>query len=83
MNFSEIMNKYQAHPTAVIDEGALIGEDCTIWHFCHISGGSSIGKGCTLGQNVYVAPKVTIGQRVKIQNNVSLFTGVIVEDDVF
>ena len=77
------MNKYQAHPTAVIDEGALIGEGCTIWHFCHISGGSSIGKGCTLGQNVYVAPKVNIGQRVKIQNNVSLFTGVIVEDDVF
>lgn len=33
MNFSEIMNKYQAHPTAVIDEGALIGEGCTIWHF--------------------------------------------------
>lgn len=83
MNFSEIMNKYQAHPTAVIDEGALIGEGCTIWHFCHISGGASIGKGCTLGQNVYVAPKVNIGQRVKIQNNVSLFTGVIVEDDAF
>lgn len=74
------MHKYQVHPTAVIDEGALIGEGSTIWHFCHVSEGSIIGKGCTLGQNVYVAPEVEIGQRVKIQNNVSLFTGVIIED---
>jgi UDP-2-acetamido-3-amino-2,3-dideoxy-glucuronate N-acetyltransferase len=30
-----------------------------------------------------IAPHVTVGNRVKIQNNVSLYTGVSVEDEVF
>lgn len=77
------MPDYQAHPTAVIDEGARIGADTKIWHFCHISSNSTIGSGCSFGQNCFVAPGVIIGNGVKVQNNVSLYTGVIVEDDVF
>lgn len=77
------MSTWQAHQTAVIDEGALIGCNTKIWHFCHISEGCVIGKNCTLGQNVYVAPDVTIGNDCKIQNNVSLYSGVILEDGVF
>lgn len=74
---------YFAHPTAVIDAGARIGDGSKIWHFCHVMGRSSIGRGCSLGQNVFVAAEVAVGDNVKIQNNVSLYTGVIVEDDVF
>ncbi|EOS54334.1 MULTISPECIES: acyltransferase [Paenibacillus] len=77
------MTNYWAHPTAVIDEGAVIGENTKVWHFSHISSGSEIGHSCSLGQNVFVAPRVTIGNGVKIQNNVSVYEGVILEDYVF
>ena len=71
------------HPTAVIDEGARIGDRTRIWHFCHVSSTAVIGNNCTLGQNVYVGPCVHIGDNVKIQNNVSVYEGVTIEDNVF
>lgn len=77
------MSSYQAHDTAVIDPGCLIGKDTYIWHFSHIMTGCTIGNECKIGQNVVISPQVVIGNRVKIQNNVSVYTGVICEDDVF
>jgi len=74
---------YFAHETAVIDDGALIGDGTKIWHFSHIMSGSKIGEGCNLGQNVLVSSGVALGRNVKVQNNVSIYTGVICEDDVF
>jgi len=74
---------YQAHETAVIDEGCTIGAGTRIWHFSHIMPGSIIGENCNLGQNVVVSPGVVLGRNVKVQNNVSIYTGVICEDDVF
>lgn len=71
------------HPTAVVDEGATIGEGTKIWHFCHVLPKAVIGKNCILGQNVMVANQVQIGDFVKIQNNVSLYEGVVLEDYVF
>lgn len=75
--------KYFVHRSAVIDEGATIGEGTRIWHFCHVSAGAVIGERCTLGQNVFVADGVHLGNGVKVQNNVSLYEGVELEDDVF
>jgi UDP-2-acetamido-3-amino-2,3-dideoxy-glucuronate N-acetyltransferase len=77
------MSKLCVHQTACVDEGAEIGEDTRIWHFCHVMPGAMIGKGCTLGQGCFVAGGVRIGNNVKIQNNVSVYEGVILEDDVF
>jgi UDP-2-acetamido-3-amino-2,3-dideoxy-glucuronate N-acetyltransferase len=74
---------YQAHPSAVIDEGASIGADTHIWHFSHISSGARVGEQCSLGQNCYVADRVVIGDGVKIQNNVSVFDRVEIGDNVF
>ncbi|NJC26464.1 acyltransferase [Neolewinella antarctica] len=71
------------HPTAVVDEGARIGDGTKIWHFCHLSSGSQLGAKCNLGQNVYVASGVVLGRNCKVQNNVSLYTGVTCADDVF
>jgi UDP-2-acetamido-3-amino-2,3-dideoxy-glucuronate N-acetyltransferase len=71
------------HPTAVVDEPAVIGPGTKIWHFTHVSAGARIGHGCTLGQNVFVAPGVVIGNNVKIQNNVAVYEGVVLEDSVF
>jgi len=71
------------HPTAVIDTPASIGAGTKIWHFCHVMPGAVIGERCSLGQNVFVAANVRIGDGCKIQNNVSVYEGVILEDDVF
>ncbi len=71
------------HPTAVIDNGAQIGEDTKIWHFSHVCAGAQIGAHCSLGQGVFVGNQVTIGRNVRIQNNVSVYDGVTLEDDVF
>ena len=71
------------HPSAVVDEGAIIGDGTVIWHFSHISAGAVIGKTCSIGQNVLVADNAILGNGVKIQNNVSIFGGVTVDDDVF
>lgn len=74
---------YQVHPSAIVDDGAQIGEGSRIWHFVHVCGGARIGKGVSLGQNVFVGNKVVIGDQCKIQNNVSVYDNVILEDGVF
>lgn len=74
---------YQVHPSAIVDEGAVIGDGTKIWHFCHVSSGAEIGERCVFGQNVFVAPRVKVGNGVKVQNNVSLYEGVVLEDFVF
>jgi len=71
------------HPTAVVDEGATLGEGTKVWHFSHIMSDAIVGERCNIGQNVVVSPGVILGSNVKIQNNVSLYTGVICDDDVF
>jgi UDP-2-acetamido-3-amino-2,3-dideoxy-glucuronate N-acetyltransferase len=71
------------HPTAVIDDGAHIGEDTKIWHFSHLCPNARIGSRCVLGQNVYIGNDVAIGDNVRIQNNVSVYEAVTLEDDVF
>ena len=71
------------HPTAVVDEGAVLGEGTRVWHFCHIMPGARLGRGCSLGQNVFVAGTAVLGDGVKVQNNVSIYDGVICADHVF
>ena len=71
------------HPSAIVDQGAMLGDGCRVWHFVHISAGAHIGRGCSFGQNVYVGNDVRIGDNVKIQNNVSVYDAVTLEDDVF
>jgi len=71
------------HPSAVVDECAIIGEGTAIWHFSHICAGAVIGNSCSLGQNVLLADNASLGNNVKVQNNVAIYGGITVEDDVF
>ncbi len=74
---------YFAHESAYVDDGARIGDGTKIWHYSHVMGGAVIGENCSLGQNVMVASNVRIGGCCKIQNNVSVYEGVTLEDYVF
>lgn len=75
-------SSYYVHPSAVVDEGARIGEGTKIWHFVHVMPGAEIGKDCAVGQGCYIA-NVKIGDGVRIQNNVSVYDSVTLEDGVF
>jgi UDP-2-acetamido-3-amino-2,3-dideoxy-glucuronate N-acetyltransferase len=74
---------YYVHPTALVDDGAVVGRGTKLWHFSHVMKGAQIGERCVFGQNVNVDGGTIIGNNVKVQNNVSLYTGMVVEDDVF
>ncbi|MDP4532059.1 UDP-2-acetamido-3-amino-2,3-dideoxy-D-glucuronate N-acetyltransferase [Marinobacter salarius] len=71
------------HPSALVDEGAQIGEGSRVWHFVHVCGGARVGQNVSMGQNVFIGNKVTIGDNCKIQNNVSVYDNVHLEEGVF
>ena len=68
---------YFVHESSYVDEPCQIGEGTKIWHFSHVMANSVIGPRCNIGQNVVISPGVRLGEGCKIQNNVSLYTGVI------
>ncbi|AXK42851.1 acyltransferase [Erythrobacter aureus] len=74
---------YYRHPSAIVDEGAQIGEGSRVWHFVHVCAGAKIGSEVSLGQNVFVGNKVVINDRCKVQNNVSVYDNVRLEEGVF
>ena len=74
---------YWAHASAVVDRGAQVEAGTRIWHFCHVMSGARIGARCVLGQNTFVAGTAIVGDGCRIQNNVSIFDGVALDDDVF
>ena len=71
------------HPTAIVDDGVSLGPDTRIWHYTHVLPGTRIGARCVLAQNCMVGPDVVVGDGCKIQNNVSIYKGVTLEEDVF
>tara|TARA_R110001599_G_scaffold68408_9_gene192730 strand:- start:11968 stop:12546 length:579 start_codon:yes stop_codon:yes gene_type:complete len=71
------------HSSAIVDEGAQIGDGSRVWHFAHVCAGAKIGDGVSLGQNVFVGNRVIIGDRCKVQNNVSVYDNVTLEEGVF
>ncbi len=77
------MAGWWAHASAVVDDGAQLGDGTRVWHFAHVSSGARIGRGCALGQGVFVGNDVLIGDGVRIQNHVSVYDAVTLEDEVF
>jgi UDP-2-acetamido-3-amino-2,3-dideoxy-glucuronate N-acetyltransferase len=72
----------QIHSTAIVEDGALVGAGTRIWHWVHVMPGAQIGERCSIGQGCYIGA-VRIGHGCRIQNHVSVFDGVTLEDDVF
>ena len=71
------------HPTAEVSEQAEIGEGTSIWHQAQVREGVRIGRNCILAKGVYVDAGATLGDNVKVQNYVSIYHGVTIEDGVF
>ena len=77
------MGSYRRHESAYVSQQANVGGGTRVWNHANIAPGAYVGKDCTIGQNCYIAPGAVVGSRVKLQNNVSVYRGIILEDDVF
>jgi len=71
------------HESAYVDEGAEAGPGTKIWHFSHVMSGARIGRNVVISQNCYIGARATVGDGVRIQNNVSVYDDVELEQDVF
>ena len=74
---------YTVHESSYVDDDVNIGDGTRIWHFSHVLSRCRIGSDCVIGQNVSIGPDVIVGDRCKIQNNVSVYKGVTLEEEVF
>jgi len=83
VNSAGAVNTFVQHPQAVIDEGASIGQGTRVWAFAHILGGAVIGKDCNICDHTFIEGAVQVGDRVTIKCGISLWNGLIVENDVF
>jgi UDP-2-acetamido-3-amino-2,3-dideoxy-glucuronate N-acetyltransferase len=71
------------HPSATVEDGAIVGPGTRVWHRSHVRAGSVIGAACTIGFAVYVDTEVVVGDGCKIQNHANLYRGLTLGDDVF
>ncbi len=74
---------YFKHEKAIVGADAEIGEKTRIWAFTNVQDGAVIGSQCNICDGCYVEKGSTIGSRVTIKNNVAIFAGIKIEDEVF
>jgi len=83
------------HPTAVVADDAILGENVSVQPYAVIEPGVTIGSDCvigahsyighytTLGNNVTFYPSVIVRERITIGNNVIIHPGVVIGGDGF
>ena len=54
------------HPSATVEDGAVLGEDVSVGPFAHIGPFAKIGNGTTVGQGAIIDGHVTIGEKCQI-----------------
>ncbi|MBC7457073.1 MAG: N-acetyltransferase [Bdellovibrionaceae bacterium] len=74
---------FYAHPTAIVEPGAVIGKNTKVWHYAHVRKGAKLGQNCVLGKSVFIDAGVVVGDNVKIQNFATLYLGLTVEEGVY
>ncbi|MDD3375018.1 MAG: acyltransferase [Candidatus Omnitrophica bacterium] len=74
---------YSKHPTALVNDKSQIGDRTRIWAFVNIQDGAIVGSDCNICDCCFLEKGAKLGNRVTIKNGVSIFDGVILEDDVF
>jgi acetyltransferase-like isoleucine patch superfamily enzyme len=77
------MSQHFKHHMAVVEEGVVVGRRTRIWAFAHVLTGVTIGEDCNVCDHTFIEGRVRIGNRVTIKCGVSLWDGVVVQDDVF
>jgi acetyltransferase-like isoleucine patch superfamily enzyme len=68
------------HPTALVEEGVVLGVNTRVWDGVHIRKGARLGHDCIVGEKTYIAYDVAIGNFVKINAVVYVCAGVTIGD---
>lgn len=71
------------HPSADIDDGAVIKNGAKVWHLAHLRQGCVVGEDCVIGRGVFIDVDVKVGDRSKIQNYSLIYSPAVIESDVF
>ena len=71
------------HARATVDEGAQVGAGTRVWAGVHIMAEAQVGQNCNIGENCFIEGGVTVGDHVTMKNNVALYSGAVIEDEVF
>ena len=61
------------HPSAVVEDGAVIGKNVSLGPNVYVQKGSVIGDNVQLGANVVVGPNAKIGAGTRLYPNVSVY----------
>jgi len=70
------------HPSALV-VGAEIGDYTQIWAHVHLMPGAKVGANCSIGDGTYIEGGAVLGNRVTVKNQVMVWEGVEIADDVF
>jgi acetyltransferase-like isoleucine patch superfamily enzyme len=70
------------HPHALC-ESEEVGPGTSVWAFAHVMRGAVIGRDCNLGGHAFIETGARIGDRVTLKNQVMVWDGVEIADDVF
>ncbi len=70
------------HPLSDV-QSVNIGKNTNIWQFCVVLKGAAIGSNCNICSHCFIENDVKIGNNVTVKNGVSLYDGIVIEDDVF
>ena len=71
------------HESSVVEANARLGAGVKVWLHCHVRAGAQVGEGTQVGMGCYLASGAVVGARCRLQNHVSVYDGVVLEDDVF
>ena len=60
------------HPSAIIENGAILGENVSIGAFCYISSNAKIGDNTTISSHTTIEGKTTIGKNNRIFSHATI-----------
>ena len=70
------------HPTAMVEDGVVLGDGTRVWDSAHLRTGAVVGEDCIVGGKSYLAGKVVVGDRCKLNAMVYVCSGVSLGDGV-
>jgi len=71
------------HPSADVDDRAVLGDGTSVWHLAQVREGAVLGKGCIIGRGAYVGIGVTMGDHCKVQNYALVYEPAVLGAGVF
>lgn len=70
------------HPAALVETDD-VGLGTRVWAFAHVMRGARVGTCCNIGDHAFLEAGAVVGNNVTLKNNVCIWAGITLEDDVF